>query len=318
MSSTAGAASEPVPPQASSDIRTEVPARSSRGGWFATLRRASKKAKADRVQMMAGSITYHSFLGLFPSLIALIGIMQLVGVSTTFVSKLVHGVGHALPAGASSVLTTALEAAHKRTGGALGVTVIAIVVAVWSASSATAALQTGLDVAYSVPQERKFLAKRAMAVLLLLILAVFGGVAAALIVFAAPLGTLIQHHVGISRGVFMPVWTTARWLATILVLVLLMAVVYHLAPNRRTTWRWFTPGGIFATVVWLAASVALSFYVSSFGSYAKTYGALAGVAILLLWFYIVAYAVLFGGQLNADLEQRSATGAARPPIRQVT
>jgi membrane protein len=256
--------------------------------------------------MMAGSITYHSFLGLFPALIALIGVMQLVGVSTSFVTKLINGLGKALPQGASSVFATALEAAHRRTTGALGVTIIAVAVSLWSSSSATAALEIGMDVAYEVPVERKFLAKRGMALLLLVVLGVFGGIAAALIVFAAPLGTLIQHHIGLSHSVFLPIWTVVRWVATLLVLVALMAVIYRLAPNRPSpSFKWLSVGGIFATAVWLLASLALSFYVSSFGSYSKTYGALAGVAVLLLWFYITSYAVLFGAQLNAELERQA-------------
>lgn len=308
---------------ARSDGAPGSPPEISATGWKAALKRASKKSKADRVPMMAGSITYHSFLGLFPALIALIGVMQLVGVSTSFVTKLINGLGKALPQGASSVFATALEAAHRRTTGALGVTIIAIAVALWSSSSATAALETGMDVAYEVPAERKFLAKRGMALVLLVVLGVFGGIAAALIVFAAPLGTLIQHHIGLSHSVFLPIWTALRWVATVLVLVVLMAVIYRLAPNRPSpSFKWLSVGGIFATLVWLAASLALSFYVSSFGSYSKTYGALAGVAVLLLWFYITAYAVLFGAQLNAELERQAVleggSTQGSPPARRLS
>ncbi len=286
--------------------RPDSPPEISGSGWKAAFKRASKKSAADRVPMMAGSITYHSFLGLFPALIALIGVMQLVGVSTSFVTKLINGLGKALPQGASSVFATALEAAHKRTSGALGVTIIAILVSLWSSSSATAALETGLDVAYEVP-DRKFVPKRGVALALLVVLAIFGGIAAALIVFAAPLGNGIQEHIGISHSIFLPLWTAARWVVTVLVLVVLMAILYRVAPNRQSPpFKWLSVGGMFATIVWLAASLALSFYVSSFGSYSKTYGALAGVAVLLLWFYISSYAVLFGGQLNAELERQAA------------
>jgi membrane protein len=117
--------------------------------------------------------------------------------------------------------------------------------------------------------------------------------------------------------VFDPVWTVARLLATLAALLTLMASVYRFAPNREHRGRWFTIGGALATAAWLLASVALSFYVSSFGSYAKTYGALAGVAVLMLWMYITAYSVLLGGLLNAAVERQDdaveATGAASPP-----
>ena len=280
------------------------------GTWFATLRRTAAHAKADRVPMMAGSIAYHSFLAIFPALIAVIGIIQLAGASTAFVTQLVHGIGRALPEGASTVLTDALQSAHHRTSGALVATLVAIAIAVWSASSAMVVLQSGLNAAYAGVPDRGFLAKRTMSVALLAVVLLLGGVAAALIVFASPLGGSIQPHTGIPAAVFRVVWTVARWLVTVGVLVVLMALVYRLGPNRRGPgWAWLSAGGVFAAVGFLVASVAISFYVSSLGSYAKIYGALAGVVVLLLWLYVSAYVVLFGGQLNAELERRAeATG----------
>lgn len=287
------------------------------------LKRAQQKAKADRVPMMAGSLAYHTFLALFPAVIALIGITQLVGVSSSFVTKLVNGIGKALPPGASTVLTQALEAAHKRTSGALVATIVAIAVSLWSASSAMAVLQTGMNVAYEVPAERKFVAKRLMAIVLLVVFGLLGGLAAVLIVFASPLGGLLQHHVGVSSTLFNPLWIVVRWVLTVAVLLVLMASLYYLAPNRRSPgWKWLSVGGVFATVAWLAASLALSFYVSSFGSYGRTYGALAGVAILLLWLYVTSYVVLFGAQINAELEREVAleeeTGSVPPDTQAVT
>jgi membrane protein len=266
------------------------------------LKAAFKQAKVSRVPIMASGIAYHSFLSLFPAIIALIGVTQLVGISSTAVTTLVSGIGKALPEGASTVLTDALQAAHHRTQGALVATILAIAVALWSSSSALSILQSGLDAAYEVP-DRKFVAKRLTALLLLVAVAVLGGLAAVLTVFARPVGGFVQQHVGISVSVFDPVWTVARLLATLAALVALMACLYRFAPNR-TPRSWFTAGGAVATVAWLLASVALSFYVSSFGSYAKTYGALAGVAVLLLWMYLTAYAVLLGGQVNAELERQ--------------
>lgn len=285
-------------------------------GWPARVKLTSKKvrvrAKANRVPILASGVAYHAFLGLFPAVIALIGVTQLIGISSSAVTSLVSGIGKALPAGASTVLTDALQAAHHRTQGALVATVIAIVVALWTSSSAMSILQSGLDGAYEVP-DRKFVAKRLMALLLLVLIAVLGGVAAVLTVFARPFGGFLQHHVGLSASVFDPVWTVARLLATLATLLTLMASVYRFAPNREHRGRWFTIGGALATAAWLLASLALSFYVSSFGSYARTYGALAGVAVLMLWMYITAYAVLLGGLLNAAVErQDEAADATRP------
>jgi membrane protein len=280
-------------------------------GWRAVARDTAARAKADRVSMMAGSIAFHSFLAIFPALIAVIGVIQLAGASTSFVTELVHGIGRALPDGASTVLTDALQSAHRRTGGALVATLVAVAVAVWSASTAMVVLQSGLTSAYPGVPDRGFVAKRGMSVVLLVVVLVLGGTAAALIVFAAPLGRSIQPHTGIPEGVFTVVWTIARWVVTVGVLVVLMAAVYRLAPNRRSAgWAWRSAGGALAAVGFLVASVGLSFYVSSLGSYARIYGALAGVVVLMLWLYLSAYVVLVGGQLNAAIERRAAPGVA--------
>jgi membrane protein len=288
------------------DEEPHSPTEVSSPGRTAAVKQSLARAKANRVPMMAGSIAYHSFLALFPAIIALIGLTQLVGVSPSFITKLVHGIGKALPQGASTVLTDALESAHHRTSGALLTILLAIAIAVWSASSGMNVLQTGLDVAYEVPSERRFVANRLTSLLLLVVVGTLGGVAATLIVFASPLGSALQPRVGLSPGAFRIVWTIVRWAVTVAVLLVLMASVYRLAPNRQSPgWQWLSPGGLFATVVWLVASVGLSFYVSSLGSYAKTYGALAGVVVLMLWLYVTAYIVLFGGQLNAEMERQA-------------
>lgn len=295
------------------DRGPESPLRLPLPSWKATVNRVRKKAKADRVSMMSGSIAYHSFLALFPALIALIGVTQLAHVSSSFVSTLVNGVGKALPHGASTVLTDALVAAHHRTSGALFVTVVAVAISIWSASSAMTAVQTGLDVAYGVPEDRPFVAARLMAVRLLVLVGVLGGLAASLIVFAVPLGRVVEEHIGLGGGAFHILWTVVRWAATVVVVVVLMASIFHWAPNRPAAgWKWLSPGGVFASVGWLLASVALSFYVSNLGSYSRTYGALAGVVVLLLWLYVTAYIVLLGGQLNAELEREAVAEGAQP------
>jgi membrane protein len=135
---------------------------------------------------------------------------------------------------------------------------------------------------------------------------VLGGVASALLVFGQPLGRLVQQRVPLGGTAFVYGWTALRWLVTILAITVLFSVLYYLGPKRPTPrWRWVSPGGLAATGVWLAASVGFSIYVARFGSYAKTYGALAGIVVLLLWLYLTGLAVLAGGEFNAELERRA-------------
>jgi len=289
------------------DGKKDEPSAMPAGGWRDSGKRIAQKAKADRISMVAGSIAYHGFLALFPLLIALVGIAQILGLSSHTISTLVRGAGKTLPQGASGVLSTALEAAHHRTAGAWTVTIIAIVVAVWSASGGMSIVETGLDVAYRLPTERKFVLSRIRGLLLLAIVVVLGGAATAVTVFAKPLGHELEQVSPVTGTAFNVPWTLLRWIVAILLMVTLFSLLYWLGPNRvRTRWRWLSPGAVVATAVWLLASFGLSFYVSALGSYGKTYGALAGVAVFLFWFYLTGLATLLGAEVGADRERISS------------
>ncbi|MGI9004628.1 MAG: YihY/virulence factor BrkB family protein [Streptosporangiaceae bacterium] len=303
----------PVPPQTAGSPGPDSPLEIPRAGWSATLRRTLKEFKSDRCTTAAGSLAFSWFLALVPALIALLGIESLVKIGSGTVKKLVKGLHKTLPPGAREVLVHAVQAATHRASGSLTVVIIAVVLALWSASGGMVALQTALDIAYDVPNDRKFLAKRVNAVRMMIGTVVLGGVAAALIVFGAPLGTSISNHLGISGLGFAVVWNAIRWLLTIIFVSLLFSLYYYVGPNRQSPrWQWVSPGGLFGTVIFLAASLGFSFYVTKFGSYGKTYGALAGVVILMLWLYLAGLAVLFGGEMNAETEREAAALGGHP------
>jgi membrane protein len=300
-------ATQEVPSQQGEDPHEpESPLELEPADWKATFKRTLREIKRDRVTLTAGGLAYYWFLAIFPLIIAAVALVTLLRLPDSTISTIQNGIQTALPAEAAEILTSAVTSAQDRSEGGLVVLIIGIGIALWSASSGIAGMQSGLNVAFDVDEDRKFLKKRLVSFVLLGAMLVLGGLAVALLIFGKPLGEWLQDLVPVNETMFLYAWTAVRWIVTLLVVTTLFAIFYYVGPNRDAPrWEWVSPGGIVATVVWLAASVAFSIYVSSFGSYGETYGALAGVVILILWLYLTGVAILVGGELNAELERQS-------------
>jgi membrane protein len=308
-----------VPPVGEVDGAPGTPLEISKAGWVSILKLTFTSFSKNRGSITAGSLAYQWFLSLFPALIALLGVVAVVNFQASTVQHLVNGLATALPGDASKVFTSAITTANGHSArGSTATIIVGLVLAVWSASGGMAALETGLDMAYEVPQDRKFLGKRLRAFPLMLATVLLGGVAAALIVFGAPIGGAISGHVSLSGPAFSVIWNVIRWALTIIVVTLLFSFYYFFGPNRESPkWQWVSPGGLLGTAIFLLASLGLSFYVAAFGhaSYARTYGTFAGVVLLLLWLYVSATAILLGAELNAETERQAAAQAGHPGAR---
>jgi membrane protein len=281
---------EPIP-NAETASDTETPLDLDRGDWKATTKRAVTEIKDDRIPFAAAGMAFYFFLAIFPAMIALIGILGLANVDA---SGLVDSIRTTLPGGAGQAVAQAVARADQPSNAtSLVATIFGILVALWSASSGMAGMQSGLNIAYDIERDRRFVKKRAVALLLLAAMLLLGGVPSPFFAF----------------GDSLP-FTILGWAATAIAVIVLFSVFYYLAPNRdQPSWRWVSPGGIVGAAIWIAGSVLFGLYVTTFNSYGKTYGPLGGVIVLILWLYLSSLAVLVGGELNAELERQAV---ARP------
>lgn len=305
---------EPIPTQAGEGAGPNSPLDMPAPDWKEGVKRAAKEFKDDRGTLTAAGMAFYWFLAIFPALLAAVGMLGLFNVGADTVRDLTARITSALPGGASEILTGAIEKSSE-TGGSVLAALFGVAAALWSASSGAVGMQIGLDVAYDVKDDRKFIKKRLVAFELLLAVVVLGGVATAFIVFGAPLGNALRDNLPFGSA-FVLLWTVTRWVVGLIALVGLFATIYYLAPNRDTPkWVWVSPGGLLAGAIWLVASLGFSIYVKSFGNYAETYGPISGVVVLLLWLYLTALAVILGGELNAELERQSAARKGQIPPR---
>jgi membrane protein len=292
-------------PGRDADKPTEIPAK----GWFQILKRSYKEISNDHLTLVAGGVAYSWFMALFPGMIAAVLIYGLV-TEPSEVAGQVANLSSGLSDSAQSLITKQLTSiASTHSGGASVGLIISIALALWSASAGMAGLVEALNIAYDEGEERNFFVKRGLALLLTIGFIVFLGVALALVaVFPVVLSNL-------GTGIVVTVLAQiVRLVVLVGAAVLALGLLYRVGPDRDApAVKWLSLGSVIATVIWLLASLAFSFYVNNFSSYGKTYGALAGVVVLLLWLYITALVVLLGAEINAETEAQTAKDTTKGP-----
>ena len=285
-------------PGADAETPTDIPKK----GWVQVVKRAWKEAKSDQVPLLAAGVAFYSFLALFPALIAAVMLYGLVR-DPADVQKQIDELSATLPSDAASLISTQLEAITSTSSGSLGLgLLISLMLALWSASGGVGNIMTAVNIAYDEDETRGFVKRKLLSLTLTLSAIVFLVVAISLVAAApAVLDSLVDAG-PVRWGL-----EALRWLGLIAAMAVALAVLYKVAPDRDDAqFRWVSVGAVVATVVWVLASVGFSLYVDNFGSYNKTYGALAGVVVLLLWLWLTMYVVLLGAEINAEAEQQTA------------
>ncbi len=272
--------------------------------WGKVLRSVSTHMKKDNVNIAAGAFAYRWFLSIFPVVIALLGVASLVTFPRGLVVRLIDGVTTILPTSAATVLASATSHAAHTSSAQISTIVVAGLVAIWSATSGMVIVQEGLDMAYETPNSRSFVRSRIDTIPLLLGALILGGAASALAIFGSQLGSLVENAVPLAKPEFYFAWTALRWFSALALINLLFTILYTYGPNRsETKWHWGSPGALFGTLLWAVISFGFSLYTSNIGSYGSTYGAFAGVAILIFWLYLSGLAILIGGEVNSAFKR---------------
>jgi membrane protein len=285
------------------DTPQEIPAK----GWKDIAKRTMKSVKEDQVPLLSAGVAFYALLSLFPLVIAAVSIYGLVA-DPASVRDQIQNLSKMLSPETAKLVGTQLVQVTSGAGGALGfATILGIATALWSASSGMKALITGVNLAYDETETRKFVKLRGLALAFTLGAMALMGVALATIIGYPPIADNLP--------------TVLRWLVAIIrfailggLLVVALAVLYRFAPNRdQPKWGWVSLGSVAATLLWVLATIGFALYATFFGNYNKTYGALAGIIILMFWLYISAFVVLMGAELNTEMELQTAKDTTKGP-----
>jgi membrane protein len=274
--------------------------------WLDVLKSTARQFLADDCLGLAQEVAYSSLLAFFPGVILVVGLLGLIGPGAY--DALHNLVGTVAPKAVLDAIELAKDSSSGKGGSAVAFAV-GTAGALWAASGASGSIVKAVNRANDLPETRPFWRVRLLAIGLVLIGGIVTGAVFVLIVFGGPLGDAIARraHLG---GAFQVAWDAARWPIAFAGILLFFAIVYYLAPSRRPSWRWITPGSLLGAALWLALSGLFALYTSFSSSYDRTYGSLAGAIVLLLWLNYSALALLLGAELNSELEKRAK--ARRP------
>jgi membrane protein len=285
-----------VPPETTKLARSE---------WIAVFKRTFKNFMADDCMGLAQQIAYSSLLAFFPALVALVALLDLVNAY----DSLQQFLNPVAPKAVTDLIQT-FQQDSKGGGASAAALVIGLFGAVWAASGAMGSVVKAVNRAYERTETRPFWKVRGISIVLVVASGMVTAGMLLLIVLGGTLGDAIARraHFG---GAWTWLWNLLRWPLAFVIVLLLFALIYYLGPNKDVrTWKWATPGSLIGGLMWVALSGLFALYTAYSDSYTKTYGTLAGGIVLLLWLNYTAWSILFGAELNAELDRQADIHAA--------
>jgi membrane protein len=283
--------------------------------WGGVLKRTVKGFLADNLTDWAAALTYYGVLAIFPALIVVVSVLGLIGKSAT--QPLIDNLGTVAPGQAKDIITSAIRNIEHSKGAAGAFFAIGLLAAIWSASGYIGAFMRASNAIYDMPEGRPIWKTLPIRVGLTVALMLLTSITAIGVTLSGDLARKVGTLVGVG-GTAVDVWNIARWPVLLVLVSLMFAFLYWAAPNvKQPGFRWISPGGVLAVVGWVLASAGFAFYVSHFGSYNKTYGALAGPIVFLVWLWVSNVMILLGAELNAEIERgRAIDRGMEPPDKE--
>lgn len=294
-----------------SPVKPDSPTDLTKPSWAYIARKTVREFSQDQCTDLAAALTYYSVLALFPAAIALLSLVGLVGQGPKTVDTLLQILTDVGASSAADTLEPTLTELSTTPSAGLAL-VIGLATALWSASGYVGAFGRGMNRIYEVEEGRPIWKLRPIMLLVTVITVVLTAIVALGLVVTGPAAQAVGDAIGVGSTI-VTVWNIAKWPVLLVIVVLIVALLYYATPNvKQPRFRWISAGAVVAIVVWLLASAAFGFYVANFSSYDKTYGSLAGVIAFLLWLWITNLALLFGAELDAELERGRELQAGLP------
>ena len=270
--------------------------------WRAIFVRAAKEMLADNMTLIASALAYSTFFAIPSVLLMVVGLFTLIA-GPGAIDTLIQHLGTVMPAPGDRAPALEPLRLEQHPSTSIAITAIGFVLALWSTTGAMTSYMTALNIAYDREDSRKFVKKRLVALVMVACIGLAFLLVAGLLVFGPP----IEKYAG--RAVGMPstfgwLWWSLQWPILIVGMLAAFATLLWLGPDvKPRSWKFITPGSVVTVVIWLVVSGAFAFYTSSFGSYNKTWGSLAAVIVMLTWLWLTSLALLFGAELNAEVER---------------
>ena len=284
-------------------------------GWKRVLMRAGEGVISDRVTLAAAGCAFYAVLAMFPTMSMLIALYGLVFDPHSVESQLAM-MRDILPATTLSLISDRVHALVSKPPGTLTFSfVISLMITLWSASAGTKSILSALNIAYDEIETRSFVRYQITALAMTLCAILGAALAVAFIVALPPILTYVPQQLGLTQiANELAVWIRLGSFVLMLAFVVAaLSVLYRFGPNRRPArWNWVSPGSLLATLLWLLASLGFSYYVGHIASYDATYGPLGAIVGMMMWFYVTAFVVLAGAELNAELELQTAEDSTSP------